>query len=165
MADGILFVEMFVTWYEADVLHVPCNQYDWFAMKRLPFFVPFGQHECRSVSRTNSDGDGATLEICVSNLDSSTAFPLAAPPPTVGQLFCEGASRSYSCNTSVNAPSGLAKISWFVNDQEITALQDKTSMTRSCAANATVQVRVTVTDRHNRTASRSTSVRCSGTPQ
>ena len=163
-ADSMLWVEMHLTWYEADGLHVPCNQYDWFAKERLWFYVQPGKHSCQSVTRTNSDGDGATLEICASNLDPTTAYLLEAPPPTVSHLQCEGATRSYSCNTNVNAPGGLSKISWFVNNQEVSALQNLTNVTRSCAANSTVQVRVTVTDRQSRTASRSASVRCSGTP-
>jgi hypothetical protein len=106
----------------------------------------------------------ATLDICVSNLDPSAASLLESPPPAVSQLLCEGAARTYTCDASVTAPGGQSKIAWFVNDQEIGALQNQTSVSRSCAANATVRVRVAVTDRQNRTASRSTTVQCGANP-
>jgi hypothetical protein len=162
--DGTLSVNLRVTWYEADLLQIPCNYYDWFATRQVQFTIPPGQHSCRTVHQANSDDDYATLDICVSNLDPSAASLLESPPPTVSQLFCEGATRSYSCDATVSAPGGLSKIAWFVNDQEIGALQNQTSVTRTCAANATVRVRVTVTDRQNRTATRSTSVQCRANP-
>jgi hypothetical protein len=164
LTDGKVQVDLHLTWYESDLFNVPCNQSDWFATQLVQFTVAPGQQSCRTVSHANNDDDAAWLEICVSNLDPSTAYLLGSPPPSVDTLLCEGAARSYTCDTTVSAPGGLSKVSWSINDQEVVALQNQTAIARSCAANATVRVRVTATDRQQRSATRSTSVRCQANP-
>ena len=123
--------------------------------------VPPGQTACRNVTQANQGGDRAALNICAGNLDPSSASLLETPPPTVDQLFCEGTgATAYACDASVTVPDGPSTVDWYVNDQRVASFHNQTSVAGACTHNATVRVRVDVTDEPQRTASRSTTVRC-----
>jgi hypothetical protein len=162
-ADGTFTVRMRITWYEADGVQVRCPWWNWYATRLVVLTVtPDDEVVCRdNVTHANNDGDSVALRICVTNVGPVAHLAQLPPAPAIGQFDCEATgATAYGCDMAFTAPGGEPTVEWFVNDQAVNAFRNRTTVTGTCTRNATVRVRVHVTDRRGQSTSGSTSFRC-----
>ncbi len=170
-ANGAMTITMQVKLFEGDgdpVLPspLPCWPADEIDSRSITLNVPAGTRGClgQNVQLGNPNGDRVSIgSFCAS---ATLAGPPPPPPPvqpSITYLDCDSLTARFNCDLSFTDTSGTAtSIRWHVNGNEIAALNDRTSINRSCAVNTTVTVRAVVSNAGGGSAQRSVSVPCLG---
>jgi hypothetical protein len=168
-ATGAMSITLQVKLFEGDgdlVLPspLPCWPDDEIDSRSITLNVPAGTRACmgQNVQLGHPNGDRVAIgSFCAS---ATLAGPPPPPPPVqpvISDLDCDSLTARINCDLSFTDTSGTAtSIRWHINGTEISALNNRTTINRTCPVGTTVSVRAVVSNAGGGSAQRSVGVPC-----